>query len=252
MGEFMALGYQFVANRPMGCCPPVAGDLLFVFETVGCLGIRHPMKLSPCFLLFALAIGLALTPAASLADYQLPENALERLEKCVKLSPAQEQQALQIFQNLKDIMDDMDPADRPTKGMQCLKDARAAIRAILTPEQQAIYDQTPQRLGGGSTTDPGMRALRLKISKFVREAAEDSPEIAAEVGTIQRVALGMNGSSMVYSGDDSQYDDPALHPDSGTNIVRVTGSLGAKAFKIYWKMDNAGTMTVSKIEDKDS
>lgn len=43
-------------------------------------------------------------------------------------------------------------------------------------------------------------------------------------------------------------DDPALHPESGSNLVKVTGSSGAKVFKISWTMSDSGVMTVSKIQ----
>jgi hypothetical protein len=209
------------------------------------------MKLFPRSSLCALALGLALGPAVALADYQSAENALARLENCVRLSPAQEREARQIFQNLKDIMDDLSPADRPVKGMQSRQDAMAAIRGILTPEQQAIYDRTPQRLGGGMTAaDPAMRALRAKISAFVRQAARDAPEVAAAVGTVQKVALDLSGST-TRTGDAQKYEDPALHPDSGTNLVRVTGSAGVKTFKVTWKMDEAGNLSVDKIAAAD-
>jgi hypothetical protein len=88
----------------------------------------------------------------------------------------------------------------------------------------------------------------LKISTFVREAAQHSPKIAAEVGTIQRVITSQNQSTMLL-GDPSKSDDPALHPRSGTNLVRVTGSLGAKGFRICWNMNDAGEMTLDRIED---
>ena len=151
------------------------------------------MKPSLPSLLCALAIGLVLTPAVSFADsptppfsnawkpastwpsYQSADVALDKLEAIVTLTPAQQKQALQIYQNLKDVMA---PADR----------------AILTRDQQAVYDSTPQRLGGDAKNDPVMRTLNQKIRAF------------------------------------------------------VTGSAGIKTFKISWDMNEAGEMTVTKVE----
>jgi hypothetical protein len=209
------------------------------------------MKLSLRFYSWALVFGLALTPAVSLADYQSADMALEHLENVVTLSPEQERQALQIFQNLKDIMDDMTPAERPQKGAQSRQDAIAAIRSILTPEQQAIYDRTPQRLGGGShVSDPAMSALQAKINRFARNFARTSAEIAGQVGTVEKV-VQVGSSIATTEADGLKSDDPLLHPDSGTNTVKVTGSLGTKVFKIFWEMDQAGEMSVAKIESKD-
>ena len=207
------------------------------------------MKLPPRILLCTLVLGLALTPALSLAAYQSAEDALGNLETFLTLTPDQEKKALQIFQTLKDVMDTMTPEERPVKGMQYRQDARAAIRAILTPEQQAIYDRTPQRMGGGRmSSDPAMSALRGKISAFARNLARTSPEIAAQVGTVEKVVVLGSGSAMHYPPAAEYYDDPMLHPDSGTIAVRVSGSQGAKIFLIYWKMDESGVLSLTKIE----
>jgi len=204
------------------------------------------MKLSLPSLLCALAAGLAFAPVASRADFQPADVALTKLENIVALSPDQEKQALQIFQNLKDVMDSMDPADRPMKGAQSRQDALKAIRAILTPDQQAIYDRTPQRLGGGSTQgDSNMRALNQKIRAFVTGQARSSAEIAAQVGTVQKVQALANGST---TRSDGNQPDPALHPESGSNLVSVTGTGGTKTFKISWDITPAGEITVSGIE----
>jgi len=204
------------------------------------------MKLSLPSLLCALAFGLALTPAVSFADYQPAEFALEKLENLVTLTPAQRKQALHIYQNLKDVMDDMSPAERPAKGAQSRQDALAAIRGILTPEQQAIFDRAPPRLGGGAKSDPVMQALRLKIRTFVTDFARTSPEIAAKVGTVKKAVFLATGSMATSNGDS---DDPAAHPESGTNMVSVTGSSATKTFTIFWAMNPSGEMTVTKVEN---
>jgi hypothetical protein len=204
------------------------------------------MKRSLPSLLCALVLGLVGAPALSLADYQRADVALGKLESIVTLTPAQKDQALQIFQNLKDVMDSMDPAERPAKGAQSRQDAIAAIRAILTPDQQAVYDRTPQRLGGGAKgLDPAMRALHQKITNFVTAAARTSPDISAQVGAVQTATVAASGSTMRASGASS---DPMLHPDSGSNLVNVTGSSGTKTFKISWTMGDDGEMTVAKVE----
>jgi hypothetical protein len=204
----------------------------------------NSMKRSPYFRLCAAAIVLALTPAVDSAEYQPAGRALEKLENCVNLTSAQKKQALQVFQKLKNEMDKMDPADRPTKGMQLQRDAKAAIRAILTPEQLTIYDRTPQRLGGGGTDDPGLRALRLRISAFAREVAQSWPGIAASVGTIQRIVVGDSIWRTPYS---SYVTEPELHPTEGVCPVTVTGSLCTGVFRIFWKMDEGGEMTVDRV-----
>jgi hypothetical protein len=189
----------------------------------------------------ALSVAAVLVPSRSLADYQPADVALERLENIVALTPAQEEQALQIFQDLKDIMDSMSPEARPKQGAQARRDAIAAIWEILTPEQRVIYDRTPQRLGGaGRAGDPVMQALYAKIRRFVRQFAQNSPDIAAQVGPIRKVAVRLGGETATSS-------DDITHPDSGANLVRVTGSAGTKLFKISWVADESGRMTVTGV-----
>ena len=204
------------------------------------------MKLSLHSLRAGLVLGLALAPVISRADYQRADRALEKLETVVTLTPDQEKQALQIYQNLKDVMDSLAPADRGPKGAQSRQDALAAIRAILTPAQQATYDQTPQRLGGGAkTADPALRALNQKIRAFVIDYAQRSPDIAAQVGPVQKVAFQAGGSTHV---SDGKWADPVLHPDSGTNQVSVTGRAATKVFKISWTMNADGEMAGSGVK----
>ncbi len=204
------------------------------------------MKLSLPSLLCALAAGLAVAPAASRADYQPASFALNKLENIVTLSPAQEKQALKIFEDLKVVMDSMDPADRPMKGAQNRKDAVAAIRAILTPDQQAIEDRTPQRLGGGNAQgDPSIAGVQSEDSRLRDQPGPKLHGDRGAVGAVQKVQPLANGAVTQSNGDQP---DPNMHPESGSNLVSVTGSNGTKTFKISWDMTPAGEMTVSKVE----
>ncbi|HEX3730141.1 MAG TPA: hypothetical protein VHV47_10075, partial [Opitutaceae bacterium] len=163
------------------------------------------------------------------------DSQLDRLESILKLTPEQDKQALQIFQNLKDAIDGLTADERlGSKGTQAHRDAIAAIRAILTPEQQQVYDRTPQRLGGASIkADPARQAMNAKLRAFMRGYVRNSAEIAAQVGAFQAVQLNLTGSF-----DTRTDDDP--NSDSGTQIVRVTGSAGAKTFRIDWALDPDG------------
>jgi hypothetical protein len=208
------------------------------------------MKTHPRSFLVALALSLTVAAAAARADYMPADRQLEKLENIVTLTSAQEKQALQIFQNLKDIIDSLSQEDRANgKGVQSHQDAVAAIRSLLTPAQQAVYDRTPQRLGGSGKEggDPAMSALRLKLSTFVRTTARTSPEIAAQVGTVQKISLLNAGNSMTSGPAVANTEDPQTHPDAGTNLVRVTGTAATKVFTISWRMSPAGELALAKI-----
>ena len=215
------------------------------------------MKLHPRCLLGILILGLALTPAVSFAAYTPADRSLARLESIVTLTPDQKTQAFEIFQKLKDTMDAM-PADaKPEQRGHSLQEARAAIRAILTLAQLEIYDHTPQNQGGGSMTpSPAIKALSAKIKAFTENIARTSPEIAAQVGTVAKVTqiTGTTTTTNIVATtrEDGRLIEATARPaGSGINTVRITGSTGTKVFEIYWTMDQAGGMSLTKIENKE-
>jgi len=94
---------------------------------------------------------------AKLADHQVRpsvERMLERLDSLVSLAPEQKAKAYEIFAKAKEELLAYDLNESISKGMPIRVKMRADIRALLTPEQQAKYDDAPQRLGGGSTKRP--------------------------------------------------------------------------------------------------
>jgi len=204
--------------------------------------------------LWAFALTCAWLPVVSRADYQPPDQALFKLEQIVKLTSAQKKEAYKIFDNLKVIMDSMSPEERGAKGAQSRHDALIAIRSILTPDQQAIYDRTPQRLGGGMmSAGPAMDAWRLKIRKLVASFAKRSSAVAAEFGgTVETAGALMDGDTVVSAAlGDSESADPNLHPDRGSNLVRVIGSGGKGTIRVYWhrdKTDSFERYVVDKFE----
>jgi RNA polymerase sigma factor (sigma-70 family) len=72
-----------------------------------------------------------------------PEALVSRLHQTVNLTPEQQQKATQIF--WEDTIDQAAalPADQYLEGYRWRDQARARLRAILTPQQQATFDQTP-------------------------------------------------------------------------------------------------------------
>ena len=63
------------------------------------------------------------------------------------------------------------------KGPPIWQNARAQIRAILTPPQQKIYDTSPQRLGGGAMQDPA--AITTRLDKVVALTDDQVALVAA-------------------------------------------------------------------------
>jgi hypothetical protein len=86
---------------------------------------------------------------------QTPENKAGRLDALVKLTPRQMTQTRAIFSDELDALLALLEADRLRGGAPIRQETRAKIRAILTPEQQGIYDVASQGLGGGSTKPGG-------------------------------------------------------------------------------------------------
>ncbi len=197
------------------------------------------------------------------ASYGTPDRAIVKLESIVHLSFRQEHEAYKIFDNLKTAMDALPAtADKLQKMVQINHDARTAIRAILTPDQQMIYDRTPQRLGGGMTkADPAMIALQKKIHDAVINFARTSPAVAAQFGSVQSATAFRGhattvsdevGSSVRHGNYDTEdfapEGDPAVHPASGSNLVRVTGANETAVIKVEWTMNSTGDLVVKNFE----
>lgn len=79
------------------------------------------------------------------------ERRVTSLDLLVTLTPEQKVNAHDIFLKANEELDHFSWDDWGPKGMPIRKKMRADIRAVLTAEQQAKYDATPQYMGGGST-----------------------------------------------------------------------------------------------------
>ena len=106
------------------------------------------------FLVAAAVLGLALHPSPGLAqafNFKDPESMVASLDSALGLTESQKTQAMDIVQAAIAGMEALPEADRLEQGAPIREHMRRQIRAILTPEQQKIYDRTPQAYGGGLT-----------------------------------------------------------------------------------------------------
>lgn len=112
----------------------------------------------------AFTLALALTGGAS-AVFGTGTPASRRvqlLDGLVTLDDAQKAQASRIFTEEEAALRVFTtPEERLKKGISLRKNARAQIRALLTPIQQTIYDSSPQRLGGGALRDTAAIVSRI-------------------------------------------------------------------------------------------
>jgi len=94
-----------------------------------------------------------------------PADLTARLNNLVALTDLQKAQAMQVFAAQNKALQPLNSLpiqDRAKKGGDINQAARIQIRAILTPEQQQIYDSSPQTQGGGSTVpQAATRASRM-------------------------------------------------------------------------------------------
>jgi len=102
-----------------------------------------------------------------------PAAAVDRLDTLVQLTSSQRTAAIAIVTEENDALQALAPGrDRAVKGMPIRQTARAQLRALLTPAQQAVYDITPQYRGGGAMFDPARMVHRL--DKLVHLSADQS------------------------------------------------------------------------------
>jgi hypothetical protein len=158
-------------------------------QTAGCLisdksikpnagSTPPPMKSFLHPLLAALAVGLALAPVIVRGAGMNINVAVDRLDKLVSLTAAQKVQAAQVFTDQNSaLLAFTSEKDRMIKGPPIWQNARAQVRAILTPAQQKIYDATPQRLGGGAMQDPA--AITTRLDKVVALTDDQVALVAA-------------------------------------------------------------------------
>jgi hypothetical protein len=99
-----------------------------------------------------------------------PAARVERLNKLVNLSTDQAAAATAVFDRLLQAIGSIPPTENVMANVTANQDARAAIRAILTPAQQHIYDISPQMEGGGATVNPANRASDLDRTVALTDA----------------------------------------------------------------------------------
>jgi len=129
-------------------------------------------------LLTTLAIGFTLLPEPGFAKGMNPAFVANRLDQIVHLTANQRAQAVEIFtKENADLQAIPSVEDRLVKGMPIRQATREKIRALLTPEQQQIYDNTPQSEGGGQTTSPVNMTER--IDRTVTLTDEQTLQVAA-------------------------------------------------------------------------
>jgi len=104
--------------------------------------------------------------------------AVERLDKLVNLTGDQKVQATDVFTMQNNSLQAFSSLEeRMNKGMPIRQHARAQIRALLTPEQQKIYDITPLRLGGGTLQD--INAAVERLDQLVNLTTDQTVQAAA-------------------------------------------------------------------------
>jgi hypothetical protein len=102
---------------------------------------------------------------------------VDRLDQLVHLGPAQKSEAADVFKAENAALQAFATAEERTeKGSSIRERARTEIRALLTPEQRAIYDRAPQRLGGGAMQDAAAKVDR--IDQMVELSDEQLAQVA--------------------------------------------------------------------------
>lgn len=125
-----------------------------------------------------LAGGLALPPASAAVTPMSVDKRVDRLTQLVHLTASQKTQAADIFAQEDAALQAFPTSEaRMKQGMSIRQKTRADIRALLTPEQQTIYDTAPQRLGGGAMQDAA--AVTARVDKVVAFTEAQIPAISA-------------------------------------------------------------------------
>jgi hypothetical protein len=149
----------------------------------------------------ALALGLALLFPSLRAAGPSVETRVSRLNELVTLTDDQAAKVARIFRR-EDLEVEAIPAtDRPMRTFEIRQASRDAVRLVLTPAQQKIYDRAPQMKGGGLTLGtPDMRvaALDTKVQltpaqkKVALEVYTEEFETLVAIPPSERMEKGMS------------------------------------------------------------
>ena len=157
-------------------------------------------------------------------------NRTSDLDRSVTLTDAQVMQVAAIYQKQVEALAALPPQDRTgLASIPIVQATKAAVRAVLTPEQQAKFDANPN-------SQPDMEEKAYVVS-----AIRSSSALAARLGAITRVRLSESSISSV--------NDQLLN---GEYHYRVTGATGSETLTIQWKRTpSTGTFVIVKVAGED-
>jgi RNA polymerase sigma factor (sigma-70 family) len=165
-----------------------------------------------------------------------PAAMAARLDEMVSLTEAQTMQAAAIFQKSIDRGQPLEPIKTDGSAPAAIwNDAKAELRALLTPEQQKKFDaQFGQE-----------RPEITSMTKFL----VSSPAIAERLGAIVSVKPG--DAVAVVSFADPQVQS-RVQSRKGHTSFEVRGRNGTETLTVYWESALSGSgITVTEVDDAD-
>lgn len=78
-----------------------------------------------------------------------PDQMVAHLDEALSLTADQKAKIKDLYTNAQKEMEALSPDDRREKGREIMKTTHDQVRAVLTPEQQAKFDEMRPQRGGG-------------------------------------------------------------------------------------------------------
>ncbi len=134
--------------------------------------------------------------SAAPASSALNELKLSRMDTLLRLTPEQRAKAVAIFAKEAETLSLFATIDeRIEKGDDARRATKHDLRELMTPEQRAKYDVSPQSLGGGLPADPAMIVNRLEQTiALTPEQKKRASEIIWDEVTDQLAAIPVTDS----------------------------------------------------------
>lgn len=170
-------------------------------------------------------------------------RAVKRLDRLLALSPAQRSEATAIFRAADaDLGLLVTPDAAMVETREIRQRTRTRLRALLTPEQQAIFDANDHVIGQVLAIRPSRGLSDPDVREYVENRIRNSAAIVGRVGQVLSVVSTTSTETTSFS----TWQQGAIQ---GCYRYRIYGSAGSESIAVSWRRSSPNApICIVKIE----